>query len=247
MLAVLGALVLAGCSGGGGGGYSTTQSGAPTVPAPVRNQLAAAGLGSGSDTSTIVRAKGPRLSVYSSALQATPSSSLSNPNEVGAPRVLLVVSQLPGWYQVLLPVQPNGSKGWVKAADVTASKTGYRVNVSRGGHTVTVYNGKAVVLKAPVAIGTSDTPTPGGSYYITELLQPTNPDGAYGPYAFGLSGFSTTLASFDGGAPQIGLHGTNQPQYIGHDVSHGCIRMSNANIRALARILPLGTPVSIAA
>ncbi|MGF7234700.1 MAG: L,D-transpeptidase [Frankia sp.] len=246
LVTVLAALTLTGCAGGGSGGYSTTQS-AASVPAGVRSQLAAVGLGSGGDASTIVRARGPRLDVYSSELQSTPSSVLSNPNEAGAPRVLLVVTQLPGWYQVLLPVQPNGSKGWVKAADVIASKTSYRVKVARGAHTITVYNGKTVALSAPVAIGTGDTPTPGGQYYITELLQPANPAGPYGPYAFGISGFSTTLASFDGYAPVIGIHGTNQPALIGHDVSHGCIRLSNANIRKLASFLPLGTPVTISA
>lgn len=99
----------------------------------------------------------------------------------------------------------------------------------------------------PAGIGTSDTPTPGGTFYLKELLAPTNPDGAYGPYAYGLSGFSTTLQSFAGGEAVIGLHGTNSPSSIGHDVSFGCIRMRNADITALARLLPLGTPVRILA
>lgn len=235
--------VLAGCGGSGSGSDAST-----AAPDAVRSQLAAAAGISGTDgVSTIVTAKGPRLAVYPNPLGASATSSLSNPNEAGAPRVLLVVSSLPGWFRVLLPVRPNGTMGWVKSTDVTASRTGYHLTVSRSAHVLTVYNGKTVVRKVPVAIGTSDTPTPGGQFYITELLQPTNPAGPYGPYAFGLSGYSTTLASFDGQAPVIGLHGTNQPAYIGHDVSHGCVRMSNANIRVLAAMLPLGTPVSIAA
>lgn len=243
VLAVLAALALSGCSTGG----SSPSAAASAVPAPVRSQLAAAaGFGTGTE-SIVIRAKGPSLNIYFSPVAKTPMSRLSNPNEAGAPRVLLVVNQVPGWYRVLLPVRPNGSHGWVKATDVTASKTAYHVTVARAAHTITVTNGKTPVLTAPVAIGTSDTPTPGGEYFITELLQPPNPTGAYGPYAFGLSGFSTTLASFDGHEPVIGIHGTNQPAYIGHDVSHGCIRLSNANIRKLAAILPLGTPVSITA
>jgi lipoprotein-anchoring transpeptidase ErfK/SrfK len=43
----------------------------------------------------------------------------------------------------------------------------------------------------------------------------------------------------------VGLHGTNDPTSIGRRVSHGCIRMRNADIRALVRILPLGTLVTI--
>jgi len=38
---------------------------------------------------------------------------------------------------------------------------------------------------------------------------------------------------------------TNDPTSIGHDVSHGCIRMRNDDIRTLARTVPLGTPVEI--
>ncbi|WP_338052762.1 L,D-transpeptidase [Protofrankia coriariae] len=45
----------------------------------------------------------------------------------------------------------------------------------------------------------------------------------------------------------IGIHGTNQPNLLGQDVSHGCIRVSNETITRLARLLPLGTPVEIVA
>jgi lipoprotein-anchoring transpeptidase ErfK/SrfK len=58
-------------------------------------------------------------------------------------------------------------------------------------------------------------------------------DPAYGPYAFGLSGFSEVLTSFNGGQGQLGLHGTNQPDKIGTRVSSGCIRLRNEDIEAL--------------
>ena len=44
-----------------------------------------------------------------------------------------------------------------------------------------------------IGLGTSDTPTPGGVYYLKELLRPPDPHGFYGPYAFGTSAFSNTL------------------------------------------------------
>jgi lipoprotein-anchoring transpeptidase ErfK/SrfK len=53
------------------------------------------------------------------------------------------------------------------------------------------------------------------------------------------------LKRFAGGDGQVGIHGTNQPWLIGQSVSHGCIRVNNASIRRLARVLPLGTPVVI--
>jgi lipoprotein-anchoring transpeptidase ErfK/SrfK len=47
----------------------------------------------------------------------------------------------------------------------------------------------------------------------------------------------------DGGV--IGLHGTNQPELLGQDVSHGCIRVANDVITEMVSYLPLGTPVEI--
>jgi lipoprotein-anchoring transpeptidase ErfK/SrfK len=78
-------------------------------------------------------------------------------------------------------------------------------------------------------------------------LRPPDPNGVYGPYAFGLSGFSEVFKSFAGGPGTLGLHGTNNPSGLGKDVSAGCIRMSNAGITKLAFALPVGTPVEVVA
>lgn len=42
-----------------------------------------------------------------------------------------------------------------------------------------------------------------------------------------------------------GIHGTNQPESIGHYVSNGCIRLHNANVEALFEKVPLGTKILI--
>src|SRR5690606_21551897 len=94
------------------------------------------------------------------------------------------------WLKVNLPVRPNGSTGWVRASDVDVSRTTYRVEVQLSAHRVRVFDGDQVILDEGVGLGASDVPTPGGVYYIKELLQPPSPNGAYGPYAYGLSGFS---------------------------------------------------------
>ena len=73
---------------------------------------------------------------------------------------------------------------------------------------------------------------------------PPTPDSIYGAYAYGLSAFSKVITTWKWGGV-IGLHGTNEPSSIGHRVSHGCIRMHNRAIEYLARILPLGTPITI--
>jgi lipoprotein-anchoring transpeptidase ErfK/SrfK len=146
---------------------------------------------------------------------------------------------------VLLPVRPNGSTGWVRAADVSVSDVPYRIQVSQSAHQITVWRGSEVFLQEPIGVGRAGTATPCGEYFLTDLLQPTNGGGAYGPYAFGTSAYSEVLTSFAGGNGQIGLHGTNDPGGLGRNVSHGCIRMSNSGITKLAQTLPLGTPLYI--
>jgi lipoprotein-anchoring transpeptidase ErfK/SrfK len=101
-------------------------------------------------------------------------------------------------------------------------------------------------MRARIGVGRSLSPTPTGRYFVTELLRPPDPHGFYGPYAFGLSAYSPVYTSFAGGDGQVGIHGTSAPASIGHDVSHGCIRVANAVVARLARRLPLGTPVTIA-
>ncbi len=149
------------------------------------------------------------------------------------------------WLKVLLPVRPNGSTGWVHASKVSTFEHDFRILVQLRLHQITVYKGKEVFLQEPIGVGTKDTPTPGGLYYIKELLEPPDPNTVYGPYAYGLSGFSNVLANFAGGEGVIGIHGNNDPSSLGKDVSHGCIRMSNAGIIKLAGTLPLGVPVEI--
>ena len=79
------------------------------------------------------------------------------------------------------------------------------------------------------------------------LVKAPDPNTVYGPYAYGLSSHSDALASFDGGDAEIGIHGNNDASVLGHDASHGCIRMDNQAITRLAFLLPLGTPVDVVA
>ncbi|MDY7104175.1 MAG: L,D-transpeptidase family protein [Actinomycetota bacterium] len=173
------------------------------------------------------------------------TTTLANPTATGAPLTFLAVDHTGDWLQVLVPVRPNGTTGWVSTADVDLARTHLRVEVRLSDHRLTVYEGDRPVLREPIGVGTTDTPTPGGLYFLTELLRPPDPDGPYGHYAFGLSGYSETLTSFGGGDGVIGIHGTNDPDSLGEDVSHGCIRISNDAIDAMASLLPLGTPVQI--
>ncbi len=163
------------------------------------------------------------------------------------PLTFLVATRVTDWYEVYLPVRPNGTTGWVKADDVKAVTTTYWIEVNVADFELTVWNGTEELLTTEIGVGRDDRPTPGGVYYIRELLAVPDPDGVYGPYAYGLSGFQPVLDSFNGGEAIIGIHGTNEPDKLGSFVSSGCIRMSNDAITEIVEEigLPLGTPVYI--
>ena len=197
--------------------------------------------------STVAQASSASVAVYDNPSTDSPTQSLTNPQPTGAPLVFLVEQDQGDWLHALLPVRPNGSTGWIRRTDVTISQHTFRIVVQLAAHQITVYQGPTIIDQEPIGVGTHDTPTPGGLYYTKELLQPPDPNGPYGPYAYGLSGYSNVLTSFAGGDGVIGIHGTNDPSLLGKDVSHGCIRMSNAGIEKLAAILPLGVPVDIQA
>ena len=172
---------------------------------------------------------------------------LGHPRPTGSALVFQVIGEEPGWVEVRLPIRPNGSRGWVRLDDVALSKNPYRLEIDVSAHQLLLWHANELVLDTVVAIGTGATPTPIGDFYLTELLQPPDPTGPYGTYAYGLSGYSETLQSFNGGDGVIGLHGTNDPASLGSDVSHGCVRLANEVIDELATFLPLGTPVAITA
>jgi lipoprotein-anchoring transpeptidase ErfK/SrfK len=107
-----------------------------------------------------------------------------------------------------------------------------------------LYAGCGLVKTYRVGIGTGRTPTPRGQFYLTSLIELPDRGTIYGPYAYGLSGYSEVLDTWRFGGI-IGLHGTNDSSSIGRGSSHGCIRMNNRDIRELVKILPLGTPIEI--
>jgi lipoprotein-anchoring transpeptidase ErfK/SrfK len=191
--------------------------------------------------------KGGDLAVYESPADgAKVVTTLSAQTEYLQPRTLLITDTQPGWLHALLPMRPNGSTGWVRAADVTLGSTPYEIKISLSQHHLWLTNAGAPVLDAPVAIGKAETPTPLGRYYITDPVDLTSePNGDYGAYALGISGYSEVLESFRGGPGQIAIHGGAWESMLGTDVSNGCIRMLNDTILAIAQQVPLGTPVTI--
>jgi hypothetical protein len=148
------------------------------------------------------------------------------------------------WVKVRLAKLPNNLTGWLRRSDLGAFHlVRTRLVVNRSVFTATLYRAGKKIFRAPVGVGQPNWPTPRGEYYIRmKLCCYGNP--TYGPYAFGLSARSAVLTDWPGGG-YIGIHGTNAPGLIPGRISHGCIRMRNADVTQLNRLMPAGTAVTV--
>jgi hypothetical protein len=148
------------------------------------------------------------------------------------------------WVRVRLPALPNGRTGWVPRRALGGYEFVHtRLIVDRAHLTATLLNDGRKIFTAPVGVGKRDSPTPSGEFYVRNRLSGFG-DPFYGPVAFGTSARSAVLTDWpDGGF--VGIHGTNEPELIPGAISHGCVRLRNADILRLSRLMPVGTPVTI--
>jgi lipoprotein-anchoring transpeptidase ErfK/SrfK len=169
---------------------------------------------------------------------------ISNPLYATIPLLFLVKRPVTntGWVEVHLPTRPNGSSGFVRASDVSLSETGMQILVEQRFRRLSVWDGGRLVFETPVAVGKDKTPTPNGVYYVQGIVRAS---GAYGPFIMALSSHSEVHKTFAGGDGLVGIHGTNQPGLIGQAVSNGCIRLPNAAITQVVRLVPSGAPVTV--
>jgi hypothetical protein len=148
------------------------------------------------------------------------------------------------WVRIRVPGRPNGRTGWVDRDDLgPLFEVTTMLRVDRHGLRATLYEAGRRIWTSRVGIGRAQTPTPSGHFWIRSRLKGLGGGTAYGPWAFGTAAYSR-LSDWPGGGV-IGIHGTNEPALIPGRPSHGCIRVPNDKVRALARLMPVGTPVEI--
>lgn len=146
------------------------------------------------------------------------------------------------WLRIRIPMRPNGRSGWVPA-DALGSLYVVRTQlvIDRTTKRATLFKDGRRVWQAPVGIGRIGAPTPRGKFYVRELLRGGGK--VYGTWAFGTSGYSSISDWPKGGV--VGIHGTDQPQLVPGRPSQGCVRVRNARINVLKRLMPIGTPIEI--
>jgi hypothetical protein len=148
------------------------------------------------------------------------------------------------WIHIRLPVLPNHLTAWIPRSALGGyGVVGTHLIVDLERLTATLYRNRRQIFRADIGGGQGAWPTPKGQFYIRNKLTGYSSP-MYGPLAFGTSARSNVLTDWPAGG-YIGIHGTDRPELLPGRVSHGCIRLRNADILRLAELMPVGTPLTI--
>ncbi len=218
---------------------TTTTTTAPPPPGPTAPAA-----------STLVATTNGSIPGYASPEAAAPDMTVPG-TWYGYPSVLPVITTEPGWLDVRLAQRPNGSTIWVHQSDVTLSNTPYYIVLSLTTMHLQVFDNGALMFDFPAGVGAPDDPTPTGNYFMP--MQYPSPGPGYGPFVLVTSDHSDTITDWENsGDAIIGIHGpiTSYDDSLigttGAAISHGCIRLHDADLAQLS-VIPAGTPIDVVA
>ncbi|MDX6581586.1 MAG: L,D-transpeptidase ErfK/SrfK [Solirubrobacterales bacterium] len=171
-------------------------------------------------------------------------------DEAALRRRIESVVQRPNHRTVAAPV--NTVEPDVTKADLANRYPTY-ITVDQASFTVTLWKDLDVAEKYTVAVGQPAYPTPTGLYSVTDkqvdpVWSVPNSDWAgelAGTVVQGGTAENPLKARWMGITDGVGFHGTSEVDSLGTAASHGCIRMSVADVEDLYDQVPVGTPVYI--
>jgi hypothetical protein len=167
--------------------------------------------------------------------------------EFGSQRVLSVAAKRGAWLGVVTSALPNGQLGWIRRDEVTLRRTGWSLHADLSEHTLTLLSYGRTVRRIDVAIGRAGSETPTGRFAVTDKLAGSSYGPYYGCCILALSAHQLNTPPGWTGGNRIAIHGTDSPSTIGTAASAGCLRAADADLWALMKRVPAGTPVFIAA
>ena len=163
-----------------------------------------------------------------------PSATFSGGERIVVPNVMVATVNKP-------PAAPAAA-----AVTITVSKSESALTVAdKAGH---------VVYRAPATTGSEHDPLPIGEWTVTAVAR--NPEFRYSPELFWDADPAHAKATIPPGPngpvgvvwidldkPHYGIHGTPEPGAVGHTASHGCVRLTNWDVLAVADLVAKGTRV----
>jgi len=130
-------------------------------------------------------------------------------------------------------IQVNFGINEMMAMSYISENSQYRIHINLDEQIMYVYKNNELFKTYPVSGGKSNSPSPTGEWII---IHKSKRGGSFGGAWMGLN------------VPwgKYGIHGTNKPWAIGQqNVSGGCIRMKNEDVKELYGYIPHGTKVTI--
>jgi hypothetical protein len=154
-----------------------------------------------------------------------------------------------GGYGVVLWLNGIPAPDRLRAGSVWVPEEQVRFLVRKREHLLWVLLGEVPVRRFAVGLGMNGR-TPEGTFEIEELMPRPDywpmggrriPYGQKGnPLGSRWMGFRDTPE-----AQGFGIHGTDEPESVGKDLSQGCVRLVNADVEQLFTWAAVGTPVEI--
>ena len=161
----------------------------------------------------------------------------------GSPTVVWAAERRGRWLGVYSTKLGNNRIAWldVQRDRPRMWRTPYSLHADLSQRSLELWRGSRVVRRMTIGIGSADTPTPTGHFSVTDKLIPGRGVSYYGCCLLALSGRQPHLRPGWAGGDRIAIHGGS----TGGAASAGCLHASNADLRRLMRVVPIGTPVYI--
>ena len=124
------------------------------------------------------------------------------------------------------------------------SKAKYKILVDKSQNVLTLLSDSDIIKVYRVSTGENNSTPVGNFKIVNKIIDPVwyaekaivpaeSPDNVLGSRWMGFN------------LPGYGIHGTTSPEKIGQQATKGCVRMLNAEVEELYKIVPAGTEVTI--
>jgi lipoprotein-anchoring transpeptidase ErfK/SrfK len=160
---------------------------------------------------------------------------------------------------IVAAVRPEPDRAAISNRNAVPAKGGkarvVRIEIDKTARTLTAYDAEdKLVAFYPASIGSDEKPAPSGRFEIRAIAR--DPTYTYNPeYKFkGVKAKEKLtipagpnnpvgVVWLDLSADSYGIHGTPEPERVSKTSSHGCIRLTNWDVKDLASLVGKGTAV----
>ncbi|MGZ8794752.1 MAG: L,D-transpeptidase, partial [Gaiellaceae bacterium] len=151
----------------------------------------------------------------------------------GSPRTLGVVATWHGrWLAVTEATVGNNRIVWVdaKSGALRYTHTRFELDVDLSSRSLIVRRNGAAVRRLSIGVGRAGSPTPTGTFAVTDKLNGGAYNAAYGCCILSLSATQPNLPAGWTGGNRVAIHGTLSTSDIGRAVSAGCVHAKDSDL-----------------